>query len=115
MDSTEQRVGNLRAHDSGRKYEFLGTTGQECCFMAVCEATIPKWTHLAGDIHFSKRKNYFADNLAYPRAALGMPFKWVDVLWIEWKDEIAYRRGVGKIWMDAWERASPKEVDIILG
>ena len=116
MDSTEERVGNLRAHDSGGKHEFQGTTGRECCLMAVCEATIPRWSHFIGNIHFiTGGNNYSANNLTHPRATPGIPFKWVDVLWIEWKDRTAYCRGVGEVWVDAWKRASPKEVDIILG
>ena len=117
MDSNEKGVGNLRGHDRGGKneYESLGTTGRECCLMAVCDATIPRWSVFAGDIHFITRSNYYANNLAYPPATPVTPFKWVDVLWIEWKGQVAYRRGAGKVWMDAWEQASPKEVDIILG
>lgn len=116
MDSTEKGVGNLHAHDSGGKdgYEHLGTTGRECCLLAMCEATIPRWSVFAGDIHFVTRSNYYANNLAYPPATPGTPFKWVDVLWVEWKGQVAYRRGSGRVWMDAWERASPEEVDIIL-
>ncbi len=116
MESTEERVGNLHIHDSGGKDELLGTTGRECCLMAVCEAEIPRWRQFIGDIHFSTGgSNYSANNLAYPQATPGTPFKWVDVLWVEWKGQIAYRRGAGRVWMDAWERASPKEVDIVLG
>ena len=116
MESTKERVGNLHAHDGGGKHALLGTTGRECCLMAVCEAEIPRWRQFIGDIHFSTGgSNYSANNLAYPQATPGTPFKWVDVLWVEWKGQKAYRRGAGKVWMDAWERASPKEVDIILG
>lgn len=40
MDGTDERVGNPMGHDGSVTYEFLGTTGRECCLMAVCEATI---------------------------------------------------------------------------
>jgi hypothetical protein len=115
MDSTGEGVGNLTAHDSGGEHEILGKKGRECCLMAVCEASVPEWTHFIGEIHFTTRSNYSANNLAYPRAKAGKPFKWVDVMWVEWKGQIASRRGVGRVWMDAWQRASPKEVDITLG
>lgn len=114
MDSTGDGIGNLSVHDTGGEHEFLGSTGRECCLMAVCEASVPQWSSFIGNIHFMRRSNYSANNLAYPRATNGKPFKWVDVLWIEWKGQIASRRGVGKVWKDAWERASLKEVDITL-
>lgn len=116
MESTEKRVGNLLAHDPGGKYDSLDTTGQECCLVSVCEAAIPRRSHFIGDIYFSTGgSNYSANKLTYPQVLPGTPFTWVDVLWVEWKCRLAHRRGTGKVWMDAWERASPKEVDIILG
>ena len=103
-------------NDGGVTYEFLGTTGQECCLMAVCEATIPRWSHFTGDSHFKSRNSIYPENnLAYPRLTPGTTFKWVDVLWVGWKGRIAYRRGIGKVWLDAWERSSLKDVAIILG
>ena len=115
MDSSEKRVGNLRIHNRGGKLEFMGRTGPECCLMAVCEATIKRWDYMS-NTRFNERGNTPSENnLARPQATLGKPFKWVDVLWVEWKGRIAYRRGVGEVWMDAWEQTSPEEVDIILG
>jgi hypothetical protein len=81
----------------------------------VCEATIPRWSHFINDTHFNVTRNYIENNLAYPESTPGTPFKWVDVFWIEWKVRITNRRGVGKVWVDAWQQVSPKEVDIILG
>ncbi|KIM96379.1 hypothetical protein OIDMADRAFT_33037 [Oidiodendron maius Zn] len=116
MDGSDQRVGNLMRHEGGVTYEFLGTTGPECCLMAVCEATIPRWSHFTCDIHFKSRNSIYSENnLAYPRLTPGTTFKWVDVLWVEWKGQIAYRRGVGKARLDAWERAFPKDMEVILG
>lgn len=116
MDRNGQGVGNLDAHDSGGEDEVLGTTGRECNFIAVCKGMVPRWSQFIGDIHFNRGGgNYYANNTAYPPATPGEPFKWVEALWVEWKDQVAYRRGVARIWMDAWNRASPKEVDIVLG
>lgn len=116
--NSKEGVGNLKGHDNGVKgeYEALGKEGREVCLMAVCEGSVPEWSPFIGDIHFNvSYGNYSAHNLTYPRATRGQPFNWVDVLWVEWKGKIAYRRGVGRVWLEAWERASPKEVDIILG
>ena len=38
-----------------------------------------------------------------------------NVLCVEWKDGVAYRRGVGEVKADAWERLGKEEVDLILG
>jgi hypothetical protein len=41
--------------------------------------------------------------------------KLYNVLWIEWKNGIAYRKSVGTILRDAWDAATPEELDIRLG
>jgi hypothetical protein len=45
----------------------------------------------------------------------GVHYVSIHVLWIEWKDEIVYRLGVGEIDEQAWLDASPKEINIQLG
>lgn len=42
-------------------------------------------------------------------------FKFYIILWIEWEDGIAYRKGIGKVWADCWESADKEEIDIRLG
>ena len=42
-------------------------------------------------------------------------YKIYSVLWIEWKDGIAYRLGVGMIWKEFWEGEGPEEIDVVLG
>jgi hypothetical protein len=37
------------------------------------------------------------------------------VLWIEWEDGIAYRKGLGRILKDAWDREAGDEIDLVLG
>jgi hypothetical protein len=38
-----------------------------------------------------------------------------NIMWIEWKDSIAYRKAVGRIEKSVWEDIARKEVDIKLG
>jgi hypothetical protein len=38
-----------------------------------------------------------------------------NVLWIEWKEDIAYRKGVGRIFKSAWEAQKSERIDLILG
>lgn len=37
------------------------------------------------------------------------------VLWIEWIDGIAYRKGLGRVLKEAWDREATEEIDLILG
>jgi hypothetical protein len=37
------------------------------------------------------------------------------VLWIEWSNGIAYRKGLGRVLKEAWDREVTEEIDLILG
>ena len=38
-----------------------------------------------------------------------------DVLWVEWEDGIAYRRGLGRMLKSAWYAVKIEEIDLVLG
>ncbi|KAK8879681.1 HET-domain-containing protein [Apiospora arundinis] len=38
-----------------------------------------------------------------------------NVLWIEWEGSVAFRRGMGRVSVDAWDSLEFKEIDLILG
>lgn len=40
---------------------------------------------------------------------------WIQVLWVELEGQIAYRRGVGKVWACAWTNANVTRSDMVLG
>ncbi|KAI1746812.1 heterokaryon incompatibility protein-domain-containing protein [Xylaria castorea] len=42
-------------------------------------------------------------------------YEFYNVLFIEWEQGIAYRKGVGRVWKEAWEQLNTSVVDIILG
>lgn len=42
-------------------------------------------------------------------------FRWHNVLWVEWQDGVAYRKAIGKIWWDEWDREGAEGVDVRLG
>lgn len=42
-------------------------------------------------------------------------YEFYNVLWIERKGEIAYRKALGRVWKDAWRRQPVEEIDVILG
>ena len=42
-------------------------------------------------------------------------YEFINVLWIEWQENIAYRKTLGRVWKEAWYRQTLKEVDVLLG
>lgn len=48
---------------------------------------------------------------------LGPNWKWrfYNVLWVEWKGNVAYRKGIGKIWADCWEKLEREKTEVTLG
>ncbi|KAK8849046.1 heterokaryon incompatibility protein-domain-containing protein [Apiospora arundinis] len=41
--------------------------------------------------------------------------EWYTVLWVEWIDGVAYRRGVGEVEKESWDNHDLEDVDLILG
>lgn len=56
---------------------------------------------------------YFLSELSQSRRASG--YRCYNVLWIEWEEGIAYRRGIGRIEAQAWERQHLEHIDVVLG
>lgn len=42
-------------------------------------------------------------------------YEFYNVLWIEWTEHIAYRKGLGRVCKASWDAADTKEMDVILG
>jgi hypothetical protein len=57
----------------------------------------------------------FAEVEAFPQLKDKETYEFYNVLWIEWKDGIAYRKALGRVMKEAWERQDFEEVDILLG
>jgi hypothetical protein len=51
------------------------------------------------------------------RCSLGpdWSYRCYNVLWIEWEDGVAYRKGLGRIFEDSWDAADTEEVHVRLG
>ncbi|KAK1713428.1 hypothetical protein CaCOL14_009350 [Colletotrichum acutatum] len=41
--------------------------------------------------------------------------EFVNVLWVEWRDDVAYRKALGRVWETAWAQVASKDVQITLG
>lgn len=46
---------------------------------------------------------------------LGEDYDFVNILWVEWVDGIAYRKGLGRIFQHVWERQPLQDIELILG
>jgi hypothetical protein len=70
---------------------------------------------------FPKSSNYYPGTWIIPewdcekRPKQDKFYRFYFVLCIEWLDGIAYRRGLGRVETDSWDKISLEEVDIILG
>lgn len=62
-----------------------------------------------GDI--TQRGNFW--NTSLPQEVPGSEVYYV--MWIEWEDEVAYRRGLGRVERSAWETLDRQWVDLVLG
>ncbi|KAI0440901.1 HET-domain-containing protein [Xylaria telfairii] len=45
----------------------------------------------------------------------GILYEYYYVLWIEWMDGVAYRKGLGRVHKDSWESQAREWIDLILG
>jgi hypothetical protein len=48
-------------------------------------------------------------------SSLSAVYEFYNVLWIEWRQGIAYRKAMGRIKKDIWERDATEWIDLILG
>lgn len=42
-------------------------------------------------------------------------YEFYNVMWIEWTDGVAYRKGIGRVLTEFWEQLQSKSIDLILG
>ena len=77
---------------------------------ALCDGI--RWGHFAmsdmGNNMFPKMIQDQA-NVLKPRI-----IEFYYVLWIGWKDGIAYRKGLGRVMKEAWDRDATEEIDLVL-
>jgi hypothetical protein len=73
-----------------------------------CElVAISKGAHKTNEKRFSGRGREDGD--------AAETIRYYNVLWIEWVDGVAYRRGVGLVFEDAWEAQELETINLILG
>lgn len=65
-------------------------------------------THFVDDLQWSESRGESLRN------SIGV-YSWYNVLWIEWKDGVAYRKALGRVFKEVWEAQPLEYVDVTLG
>ncbi|KAJ3575648.1 hypothetical protein NPX13_g3965 [Xylaria arbuscula] len=60
-------------------------------------------------------KEYIEEWKLDERPKSGALYEYFYVLWIEWKEGIAYRKGIGRVHKDTWEAQQLEWIDLVLG
>lgn len=103
-DKTGNWAGHFRSHDMNLGLNSENYDGQEPLeFIAISEGSERGGSHVFDMVY---ARNHMDD---------GGTLKFVNVLWIEWKEGIAYRRGLGHIVKSAWDSEVKEEVEVCLG
>jgi len=50
-----------------------------------------------------------------PSVADGAKYEFYNVLWVEWEEGIAYRKGCGRVVKHLWDSQDPEWFDLVLG
>lgn len=50
-----------------------------------------------------------------PKGSVLEKYEYYNVLWVEWKDGIAYRKALGRVMKSAWEAQELEWIDLVLG
>ena len=77
------------------------TIGTECTVIAISRVT--------------QAAGYEIESRSKPEVRNEGLYSFIQVLWISWDGNIAYRKGVGRIWKKKWEEMEAKKINIVLG
>ncbi|UPL02287.1 hypothetical protein LCI18_013221 [Fusarium solani-melongenae] len=103
-DSKETRVGCLRVHTRIVPWRLL-CKREKCELVAISigsiNSTAGGWTRLD---EYPELKNQNRES-----------FEFYNVLFVEWKDGVAHRQGIGRVDKSAWELQSREEFELVLG
>ncbi|PVH69213.1 HET-domain-containing protein, partial [Cadophora sp. DSE1049] len=101
-DNNNQWVGILRLHsiEDGRLLE-----GSSCEVVAIS----------LGRASNSREYEPGLDEWELEeRPKTGPFYEFYNIMWIIWDGHIAYRKGLGRVWKQAWDTTNPKEISLVL-
>lgn len=110
--ATGKWVGEVVAQE--HRAELTGEL-HGCEMVAVSRGTTP----LHGPNHQAHPFAELRDPQGYIRGnapLVGSMYRFVNVFWVYWKDGVAYRKGLGRVWEPRWFLDLPREqVELVLG
>jgi len=75
--------------------------GTECTIIAISRVT--------------QAAGYEVESRSLPKIRNEGLYSFIQVLWVSWDGNIAYRKGVGRIWKKKWEEMEVQKINIIFG
>ena len=112
LDGGSQFVGILQLHNNDDMAEFEADTYPHRERIVELVATCKGYTGKIFDIKLAKALAKETGKESWATQLKDCYY----VLWIEWKDGVAYRRGSGAVTVEAWETQMEEDlVDLILG
>lgn len=96
----------------------MGWTGQSfrsTCGSAYLHRHCPKDPDVGKRSEFATNDFKCGKDRKYCRLPSDWTYRFHNVMWIEWRNGVAYRKAIGKIYADAWDRAEPEGIDVVLG
>jgi hypothetical protein len=88
------------------------TRGDQCELIAISKASHQRKKQKSGSGY--RKRNFTEMDTVQELKELDC-YEFYNVLWIEWKEDIAYRKALGRVWKKAWDSQNPTMADIVLG
>lgn len=112
VNSKNEWAGALRLHS----HDYFSRDGLdpaekpiEVQLITISHGSIPNGlTALEGDLEMG-------EYMAVDRPKDGDTYEYYNVMWISWKEGIAFREAVGRVHKGMWESLNPSTIDVVLG
>lgn len=108
VDQQQQWSGILQLHSSDQLLPDNDFSSNPCELVVISEGYMIEGSsgiYVIVEWEFEER----------PKGAIGTKYEFFNVLWVEWEDGIAYRKGYGRVMKSAWEAQGPEMIDLTLG
>ncbi|KAF2867034.1 hypothetical protein BDV95DRAFT_598542 [Massariosphaeria phaeospora] len=85
--------------------------------IAISRMEVPWNEETTFDMPESAYPHRDCENACYvfSKICKGLKYSCYNVLWIEWEDGIAYRKALGRVFADEWDRFATETIDVRLG
>lgn len=105
----EKTMGWLKVPSASHDKALLGEVAVgECIVISESKAHGPRWKKWLRDIYYPEWNEIEGTTDAEE-------YGYYNVLWVEWRDGIAYRKGIGRVWKEGWHQLDVETRDVVLG